>query len=301
MEDRHDRGFSSLTGYPEYLASCPRFEYPRVGEFASEDAELVQRRNYSFNVESTRHMLNVESTRHKLGDKTECEQQLMLTLRENCKVIRRMVEGSCPSMSEEAYIYSTQTGTDPSAAYSARAKCGSAPDSTQFAASSNSISSSSLLRMFEEVMVCLDQIDVAIDHDAVDAFPLDRSSFSPEPASRARKFGPGSSLRLLSAELRLKAAIVSSAAGSLRAKLEHSNSVRARLAAAADGLAAQLAHERQTATALRAKADAELARATKLEAEVRRLKVELDSKTRQVLLAEEKVLRFAATPAHTQR
>ena len=280
MEDRQYLGFNSLTSCPErYPSNCPRLDYPPVGE-SSQDAVPVQGKNP---------LINEERKRQEIGSKTECEHQLMQTLRENCKVIKRLVEGSCPNILEETYPYSHQSGIDATAAYSAGPKSGDAPESTQFTASSNCISSPSLLRMFEEVMVCLDQIDLAIDQDSAEAIPVDHSSFSPESAGRARKIGPGSSLRLLSAELRLKAAIVASAAGSVRAKLEHSNSVRTRLAAAADGLAAQLAHERQSVAALRSKADSELARATKLEAEVRRLKAELESTARQVVLAEEKV------------
>jgi hypothetical protein len=280
MEDRNYLGFCS----ERYRANCPKLGYAPMGEVASQDGIPVQGRNP---------LINVERSKQEVGDrsvtKSECEHQLMQTLRENCDVIKRLVEGSCPSMLEEIYKYSPQTGVEPNTAYNNGAKSGSAPDLTQFAATSSGISAPCLLRMFEEVMVCLDQIDLAIDQDAVEGIQVDHSSHSPESTSRTRKFGPGSSLRLLSAELRLKAAIVASAAGSVRAKLEHSNGVRARLAAAADSLAEQLAHERQHVAALRAKADSELARATTLEAEVRRLKVELESATRQVALAEEKV------------
>jgi hypothetical protein len=280
MEDRHKIGFSGLTRRPErYPAIYQHLEYPR-GEVASHDSVQVQERNP---------LINVERTRHDTAELTECEQQLMRTLRENCKVIKRMVEGSCPDMPEETDLYSTQSRINPASSYSAGAKSRDYPDSPQFAAPLNGISTPNLLRMFEEVMVCLDQIDLALDRDAVEAIPANHPVFSSEPASSARKLGPGSSLRLLSAELRLKAAVVASAAGSVRAKLEHSTSVRARLAAAADGLAAQLAHERRSTTALRAKADAELARAMKLEAEVGRLNVELERATRQAVMLEEKV------------
>jgi hypothetical protein len=53
-----------------------------------------------------------------------------------------------------------------------------------------------------------------------------------------RALAGGTPLRLLRAELRLKAAVVASTVGAFRAKLERTAAARARLAAAADELTA---------------------------------------------------------------
>ena len=200
----------------------------------------------------------------EMEEKIESQQELINTLMANCKLMERMVSSS-RQRSEHGGSLALIAPQSPAAAgahtnhdNACRMRAASLQPSS--GAAPTDLSTASLMRMFDEVLVCLDQIELTVDRDVLHAIPADSSQQpAQDPAythAAARVLAGGTPLRLLRAELRLKAAVVASTAGAVRAKLERSAAARARLAAAADGLSAQLAAERRAVAALRAQVTA---------------------------------------------
>jgi hypothetical protein len=109
---------------------------------------------------------------------------------------------------------------------------------------------SALIRLLDEILASLDRAEAVMAREAQDLAEASGESSKSPTAPPSLPPARDTALRLLRADLRLKAAVLASAAGAVRSGLERAAAARSRLAAAAASLTAQV---RRVASAARGK------------------------------------------------
>ena len=140
-----------------------------------------------------------------MEEKIESQQELINTLMANCKLMERVVASS---RAQEATHHPSLSPPPPSASINYGTVASPSRSSVAIASSSvgpADLSTPSLMRMFDDVLLCLDQIELTVDRELLD----DTGRPAPDPpytqSSARAGLAAGTTLRLLRAELRLKA------------------------------------------------------------------------------------------------